>query len=303
MEQQRFGRNVRYVGCLMLACVLSAGAISLSFARPAPAATTVTMVGAGDIADCRNRNDEATAKLVSKIRGTVFTLGDSVYDRGTAAEFRNCYSPSWGKFKKRTKPAVGNHEYYTNNASPYYNYFGTRAGKPSKGYYSYNRGAWHIVVLNSNCDKVGGCGPTSQQGTWLRRDLRRDKSRCTMAYFHHPLYASGDQVQTNSVRPFWDMLQTDRADVILAGHAHRYERLAPQTPGGVRSKNGIRQFIVGTGGKPASGPAGAKDDNSQVVGDNTPGVLKLDLRSKGYSWKFIPIAGKSFRDSGKQQCH
>lgn len=296
--------NVGYGACLLLACILGVGAISLSLARPAPAATTATMVGAGDIADCGNNRDEATARLLGRIGGTVFTLGDSVYDRGTSAEFRNCYAPSWGKYKRRTKPASGNHEYYTDNAAPYYSYFGARAGSPNKGYYSYNRGAWHVVVLNSNCDKIGGCGETSRQGKWLRADLARDKSRCTLAYFHHPLYASGTKVQTTSVRPFWDMLHADGADVILAGHAHRYERLAPQTPGGFRSyKNGIRQFIVGTGGKPPSGPAGAKDDNSQVLNDSTPGVLKLNLHPRAYSWKFVPVAGKTFTDSGKQRCH
>lgn len=159
--EEHFRRTFGYGGCLMLACLLAAGAISLSFARPAPAATTVTMVGAGDIADCDNVRDEATAKLLGKIGGTIFTLGDNVYERGTSAEFRDCYAPSWGKYKKRTKPATGNHECYTNNAAPYYDYFGARAGNANKGYYSYNRGAWHVVVLNSNCEKVGGCGTTS----------------------------------------------------------------------------------------------------------------------------------------------
>ncbi|MBA3610978.1 MAG: metallophosphoesterase [Rubrobacter sp.] len=301
---RRARTTVGYGGCLLLACLLGFGAISFSLARPVPAATTVTMVGAGDIADCGNTRDEATARLLGRIRGTIFTLGDNVYDRGTRAEFRNCYAPSWGKYKKRTRPAAGNHEYYTNNAAPYYNYFGARAGNLNKGYYSYNRGAWHVVVLNSNCDKVDGCGTTSRQGRWLRADLARDDSKCTLAYFHHPLYASGDKVQTESVRPFWNMLHADGADVILAGHAHRYERFAPQTPAGVRSpKNGIRQFIVGTGGKPPSSEAGPSDDNSQILNDNTPGVLKLNLGTASYNWKFVPIAGKKFTDSGSDRCH
>ena len=299
------GRSKRTIGygvCLLLACVLAVGAVSLSLARPAPAAAPVTLVGAGDIADCDNRRDEATAKLLGKIPGTIFALGDNVYDRGTRPEFRDCYDPSWGRYKNRTKPAAGNHEYYTGNGAPYYEYFGARAGGPKRGYYSYDRGAWHIVVLNSNCEKVGGCGTTSPQGKWLRNDLAADRSRCTLAYFHHPLYASGDNVQTASVRPFWDMLDADGAEVILAGHAHRYERFAPQTPGGTRDPDGIRQFIVGTGGKPPLGDAGARDDNSQVLNDNTPGVLKLSLADNSYGWKFVPIAGKTFTDSGNYRC-
>lgn len=300
----RRGTPLTYVACLMLACAIAVAVALTVGAGPAPGAQrSFTLVGAGDIADCGLKNDEATARLVKNIRGTVFTLGDNVYDRGTRAEFRNCYSPSWGAFKKRTKPSSGNHEYYTNNGKPYYDYFGKRAGKPSRGYYSYDRGAWHIVVLNSNCEKVGGCEATSPQGRWLSRDLQNNPSRCTLAYWHHPLFASGTAVQTNSVKPFWDILHRYGAEMVLSGHAHRYERHRPMSPSGQRDPNGIRQFIVGTGGKPPSGEIGTTDPNSVVKNDDTPGVLRLSLRSDSYSWKFVPIAGKTFTDAGKGNCH
>jgi acid phosphatase type 7 len=288
-----------YAGCVLLACVAAILIASPILGR----SSAVTLVGAGDIADCGIKADSATAKLLGRIPGTVFTLGDNVYDNGTRQEFRNCYDPTWGKYKKRTKPTAGNHDYYTNNAAPYYDYFGARAGSPRRGYYSYNRGAWHIVALNSNCAKVGGCGASSTQGEWLKRDLARSDAKCTLAYFHEPLFSSGQGTETTEVKPFWEMLHNRDADVILAGHAHSYERFAPQTPGGKYSANGIRQFVVGTGGKPALNPFGATAPNSQRKNDKTPGVLKLTLKPASYEWKFVPIAGKDFRDSGSDACH
>lgn len=262
----------------------------------------VTLVGAGDIAYCGGTRDTATARLLANIPGTVFTLGDNVYDNGTASEFKNCYRPTWGKFKKRTRPSPGNHDYYSPEARPYYNYFGRRAGRASRGYYSYNRGAWHIIALNSNCGKVGGCGVRSKQGRWLRRDLARHPRKCTLAYFHHPLFSSN--APDTAVRPFWQILHKRNADVILSGHAHSYERFAPQTPGGRKNiKRGIRQFTVGTGGKPPLRPFAKRPPNIQVRNDKTPGVLKLDLNRGSYKWKFVAVAGKTFTDSGTNQCH
>jgi acid phosphatase type 7 len=251
----RKGRSMRKSTLLVLASMALALALACMAAIlttvPSVAQTaTVTLVGAGDIASCNYTADSATARLVGSIPGTVFTLGDNVYPDGTIKQFRNCYEPTWGKYKKRTKPSVGNHEYRTPEASGYFNYFGARAGVPSEGYYSYRRGSWHIVVLNSNCEKVGGCGRRSPQGRWLRRDLANHQARCTLAYFHHPLYSTGDNTATPEVKPFWRILYDRGADVILSGHAHRYERFAPIIPGGVRSaEKGIRQFVVGTGGQ------------------------------------------------------
>jgi len=264
---------------------------------------TVTLVGAGDIARCDSAADRATARLLRKTKGTVFTLGDHAYPDGTRQQFRDCYRPTWGKYKKRTKPAVGNHEYHTPGARPYFEYFGKKAGKPGRGYYSYDRGSWHIVALNSNCDEVG-CRSRSRQAGWLRRDLRKHRSRCTLAYFHHPLYASGRDEDNPEVRPFWTILHNRGADVILSAHAHRYERFAPMTPSGKRSvKRGIRQFIVGTGGAPGQAQKGPNDPRMQAKRVGTPGVLKLRLGSGSYRWKFVPVANRSFTDSGKDRCH
>jgi hypothetical protein len=207
---------------MLLACAAAALTAMPSFGK----ARTVTLVGAGDIARCDDRSDRATARLLGKIRGTVFTLGDNAYPDGTRAQFRGCYGHTWGKYKKRTRPAVGNHEYHTRRARPYFDYFGARAEKPGRGYYSYDRGDWHIVALNSNCEEVG-CGAGSRQAHWLRRDLRKHRARCTLAYFRHPLYASGRDDSPERVRRFWTILHKRDADVILSAHAHRYERYAP----------------------------------------------------------------------------
>jgi hypothetical protein len=287
---------------MLVAC----GAALLAAVPVVGQTASVTLVGAGDIAGCSQEGrSSATANLLGKIGGTVYTLGDNVQGQGDINEFRNCYDPTWGKYKKRTRPTVGNHEYHTAGAKPYFDYFGWRAGRPSQGYYSYERGSWHIVALNSNCNKVGGCGSLSPQGSWLRRDLAANPSRCTLAYFHHPLYASGKGTATPQVKPFWNTLYNRGADLILSGHAHRYERYAPITPGGVRDpENGIRQFVVGTGGEPGgseSYPASAP--NMQVMKTGTPGVLKLNLGAGSYAWKFVPVAGKTFTDSGTGRCH
>jgi hypothetical protein len=279
-------------------------AVELTAAPGASKTQTVTLVGAGDIAGCDFKTDRKTARLLGKIPGTVFTLGDNVYPDGTREQFRDCYDPTWGKYKKRTMPTAGNHDYHTAGAKPYFNYFGWRAGKPSRGYYSYDRGAWHIVVLNSNCEEVGGCGVRSRQGRWLRRNLRKHRGRCTLAYFHHPLRASGRVEDSPEVKPFWHILYNHHADVILNGHAHRYERFARITPSGERSSaRGIRQFIVGTGGAPGGTQHGPDEPRVQAKKVDAPGVLKLHLGSGFYHWKFVPVAGRNYTDSGRARCH
>jgi len=285
-----------------LAILLASMAAVLAAVPSAAQTATVTLVGAGDIAGCGYNQDSATARLLGRIPGTVFTLGDNAYPDGSAEQYRNCYDPTWGKYRKRTKPTAGNHDYHTSGAKPYFDYFGARSGK---GYYSYRRGSWHIVALNSNCNKVGGCGRHSTQGRWLRRDLADHPARCTLAYFHHPLYASGTGSGTPEVKPFWRILYDRGADVILSGHAHRYERYAPITPGGVVDlENGIRQFIVGTGGNSGGGEIYYDQaPGVQVVKLGTPGVLRLNLGAGSYTWKFVPIAGKTWSDSDTDQCH
>lgn len=268
-----------------------------------------TLVGAGDIASCSYDRDQATANLLANVSGTVFTLGDNAYPDGTAAQFTNCYHPTWGVEKARTKPSVGNHEYHTPDASGYFGYFGAAAQDPDKGYYSYKRGSWRVVVLNSNCSEVGGCGGRSPQGRWLKQVLTNFTSRCTLAYFHHPLFASTGAASTE-VRPFWKILYSHNADVILSGHAHYYERFAPQRPDGTRDRSrGIREFVVGTGGaaplQPMTSPRAANSqiDSEKAPGTTAYGVLKLDLYAGSYAWKFRPVAGESFTDSGNDQCH
>ena len=266
-------------------------------------AASVVLVGAGDISSCSNNNDEATAKLLSSIGGTVFTAGDNAYNSGTATEFSNCYDPTWGRHKARTKPSVGNHEYATANASGYFRYFGAAAGVPSKGYYSYNLGNWHIVALNSMCENVGGCGATSPMLTWLKQDLAANPKKCTLAYFHHPLFSSGTHGNQPKMRPSWDVLYAANADVVVNGHDHNYERFAPQRPDGTLApRKGIREFVVGTGGAELRAFDSIKP-NSQVRNADTYGVLKLTLNRRGYSWKFVPVAGKTFTDSGSKRCH
>ena len=289
------------VVALATAALAVVAIVSLYVGRPAQAASVV-MVGAGDIAHCSTTTDEATAKLLDGISGTVFTLGDNAYNSGTSAEFANCYNPTWGRHKARTKPSVGNHEYLTSGASGYFNYFGAAAGDPKKGYYSYDRGAWHVVVLNSNCSNVS-CAVGSPQEQWLRADLAAHPNKCTLAYFHAPLYSSGQHGNSTSVRPFWEALYKANADVVLSGHDHNYERFAPQNPyGAFDSARGIREFVVGTGGTYLR-PFGTIKPNSQSRNASTPGVLKLTLNSGGYAWKFVPVASKTFTDSGTASCH
>jgi acid phosphatase type 7 len=284
---------------VLLACMAAA----LTAVPGAGQPRTVTLVGAGDIADCDTRADSATAKLLGRIPGTVFTLGDNAYPHGTAAQFRNCYDPTWGRFKKRTKPTAGNRDYDTTGAKPYFNYFGAQAGKPGRGYYSYDRGTWHIVALNSNCGEVGGCGSQSPQGRWLRSNLANHRSRCTLAYFHHPLFSSGQNGNHTEMRPTWQTLYAANADVVVNGHDHSYERFAPQRPDGTYARHkGIRQFVVGTGGASLS-RFGTVKRNSQVRNATTHGVLKLTLKPRSYAWKFVPVAGKTFTDSGTTRCH
>jgi acid phosphatase type 7 len=284
---------------MLLACMVAVLTAVGGVGKP----QTVTLVGAGDIAGCDARSDRKTARLVGKIPGTVFTLGDHAYHNGTRSQFRNCYDPTWGKYKKRTRPTAGNHDYRTAGAKPYFNYFRWRAGRP-RGYYSYDRGSWHIVALNSNCYEVGGCDWKSAQGRWLRRDLAENRTRCTLAYFHHPLYASGRGEESLKVKPFWHILYNHHADVILSGHAHRYERFARIKPSGERSSaRGIRQFIVGTGGAEAEAQQGPDEPRVQAKKVGAPGVLKLELGSGYYRWKFVPVAGRNYTDSGRARCH
>ncbi len=272
-------------------------------ATPPPPSDSPVVVGAGDIASCSSTGDEATASLLDGIAGTVYTTGDNAYESGTTDEFENCYEPSWGRHKARTKPSVGNHEYDTPGASGYFSYFGAAAGDPSEGYYSYNLGEWHIISLNSMCENVGGCGASSPMLTWLKNDLAANPQPCTLAYWHHPLFSSGPHGNQTKMKPTWDALYAANVDVVLNGHDHVYERFAPQTPSGVADPaSGIREFVVGSGGRSHYEFSTIKP-NSEVLNSDTYGVLKLTLNSSSYAWEFVPEAGKTFTDSGSTNCH
>ena len=274
-------------------------------ANPAAVAGGVpVLVGAGDIAFCGDlAGAEATAKLLDSIPGVVFTAGDNAYKSGTAEEFKNCYQPTWGRHKDRTRPAVGNHEFHSNSATPYFDYFGARAGDPSQGYYSYELGTWHIVVLNSECAEVGGCQQGSREEKWLSSDLDAHPAHCTLAYWHKPLFSSGAKHGNDpEMKAFWTDLYKHKATIVINGHDHDYERFAPQDPDGKPDSRGIREFVAGTGGRSLR-PFAAPLPTSEVRNDDTFGVLKLTLHADRYEWQFIPQAGKTFHDSGEGFCH
>jgi hypothetical protein len=265
--------------------ILATLATALSLLAPAPP----TLVAAGDIASCRSTGDEATAALVARIPGTVAVLGDAVYERGTAQEFRTCYS--WARFRGRTRAALGNHEYGSGSASAAIAYFGL----PGSGYYAYDLGDWRVVVLNSNCRPAGGCERGSPQQRWLAADLAAHPARCTVAYMHHPRFSSGLHGSDATVAPLWTTLARGGADVVLAGHDHHYERFAPF--------QGIRSFVVGSGGR-SHYPVLRRlsRPKSATLDDGTYGVLRLTLHAESYDWRFVPVPGATYSDSGTSRC-
>jgi hypothetical protein len=269
---------------------------------------TYVLVGAGDIAGCKDLDGaRATAKLLEKISGTVFAAGDLAYEYGTAANFQNCYDPTWGEFKTRTKPALGNHEYGEPAATGYFQYWGAAAGPVGKGFYSFDLGSWHIVALNTNCGAkdLGGCGKGSPQEEWLRKDVAEHPDACVLAFGHHALFSSGIS-KSHAVHPelkeLWEDLYAAHAALVLAGHEHSYERFGPQDPDGhADPANGIREIVVGTGGR-SHDPLGFAMANSEVRNTDTYGVIKLVLTPGHYTWEFIPEEGKTFTDSGSGDC-
>jgi hypothetical protein len=290
----------RALAALTCAAVLG-GAVALIGPVAAQAADPV-LVGAGDIADCGRTADGATAALLDGIAGTVFTLGDNAYPSGRAADYRDCYGPTWGRHKARTRPSAGNHDYLTADASGYFDYFGAQAGPQGRGYYAYDAGTWRIIVLDSNCSEVGGCSGSSPQGRWLASELAAASGRDVLAYWHHPLYSSGAHGGTTAVRGLWELLYAAGADVILSGHDHDYERFAPQDPWGNRDDAfGLRQFVVGTGGAGLRSRA-SQEPHSEVFA-SAHGVLRLTLRPGAYEWAFVPVAGGTFTDAGTAVTH
>jgi hypothetical protein len=313
---------VGWTSCLLLltACCVPTGCsrqehpsvvehrVDPSPSQAPPDGQTFTLVGAGDIASCENiEGARATAKLLEHIPGTIFAAGDLAYEKGTAAEFQNCYNTTWGEFKARTRPVPGNHEYGEPTASAYFKYWGKQAGPEGKGYYSYDLGSWHIVALNTNCtvQGLGGCAKGSPEEEWLRQDLAGHPDVCILAYSHQALFSSG-LLKTHAIHPelkeFWQDLYAAHAALFLVGHEHSYERFAPQDPEGhSEPERGIREIVVGTGGR-SHDPLGFAIPNSEVRNASTYGILKLTLTPGHYVWQFIPVEGESFTDSGSGEC-
>lgn len=280
------------------ACQLSQSAVE---AVPDPDGPPV-LVGAGDIATCGGEGDEATAELVAEIPGTVFVLGDAVYENGSIDEYNSCYEASWGRFRERTRPAPGNHDYKTRNAGGYFTYFGELAGARGDGWYSYELGGWHIVVLNSNCSRVDDCRADSEQLEWLKDDLAASDAECTLAYWHHSRFSSGaEHGSQRQVGAFWEVLYEAGAEAVISAHDHIYERFGRQDPSGAADNLGIRQFTVGTGGKGGQG-ADEPIANSEVLIEGEPGVLKVELGDGELHWDFISVENGSM-DSGQEACH
>jgi hypothetical protein len=264
-----------------------------------PPSPPQTLVGAGDIAWCQYAGAEQTARLVQGIGGQVFTAGDNAYLDGSLQNFRDCYEPTWGRFKDRTRPVAGNHEFDTDRSgSGYYSYFGASASPATQGYYSYDLGDWHIVALNSAMPMDTG----SAQLRWLEADLVANPRRCTAAIWHHPLFTSGPNGPQTFTRAAWRVLYDANADLIVNGHDHLYERFAPQDADGRRDPaRGLRQFTVGTGGAQLYALATLSPNSErQIV--NTWGVIRFTLSSGSYEWQFVPVAGGA-PDSGRADCH
>jgi acid phosphatase type 7 len=262
--------------------------------------------GAGDIA-IENGHADDTARLLDLIGGEIFTLGDNAYPNGSRDNFHGIFNRTWGRHLGRIHPAPGNHEYGSPGAQPYFEYFGEAAGLFGQGYYSYDRGAWHMISLNSNMREAGSgvdVSPNSPQGQWLQADLAANKTKCTVAYWHHPLFSSGQNGDNPWMREFFRLLWNANVDLLLTGHDHLYERFAPQDADGrADPARGIREFVVGTGGVPLYNFMTTKPNSEVRITENAWGVLKLTLLADSYQWEFITAPNGAVRDGGTGTCH
>jgi acid phosphatase type 7 len=276
--------------------------------------TSVTVMAAGDIAKCSSDAHMQTATLVkSRTPDAVLALGDLAYPNGSIEEFVDCYGSSWGAFRSITRPAIGNHEYHAPNAGPYFAYFCGSAGEPFKGYYSFDIGPWHAVSLNSNCgsdgdlpsgtrESFGGCTADSPQARWLKEDLAKHRSQCTVAYWHHPRFSSSAlHGNADFMRDMVAILDEAKVDLVLNGHVHSYERFEPQDADGrATARPGLREIVVGSGGGGLVAFGDARP-NSGYRNNTDYGALELMLRSDGYTWSFLSTAGNML-DSGEDRC-
>lgn len=293
--------------CLSLPLLLAALACAPAAARE----PGYTIYAAGDIARCAGTAPEwsaaaATADIVAAglantARAAVLTLGDHTYPVGAASEFRDCYGPTWGRFRERTYPAPGNREYLTRGAAGYFGYFGAVA---ARGHYSVELGGWRLISLDSNLAPDAHAA----QLAWLKQELARHPVRCTLAYWHHPLYSSGGHGSIAQMKDVWEALYRTGAEIVLSGHDHDYERFAPQDADGrLDTARGIRQFVVGTGGAFPT-PFLHFAANSEARDANRTGVLKLLLKEGGYEWEFLEASYDGFPngappDRGAGVCH
>ncbi len=324
-----YGREHSSNGPQLKVAVSRGGSARTSTPSPAASAAapdataegdTITIVAAGDIAcdpssgsfnagngTSTNCRQKYTAEAVEEINPDyVLGLGDMQYEEGFLDSYTQSYDRSWGRFKDKTfTVAGGSHDFY--GGGDFYAYWGDRAGAgPSKNWFSLDTGGWHVVFLNSYCDKVGGCEPGSEQYEWLQADLASNAQPCTMALWHEPRYSSGPRHgDEEDVDPLWDLLYDHGADLLLTAHDHNYQRFAPMDAQGERDDvRGLRQFVVGTGGKSLD-PVEEDEarPNSEVGQGHTYGVLALMLQPDGYSWEFVPEAGETFTDKGSGVCH
>lgn len=256
--------------------------------------TDPVLIGAGDMGTCASTNDEATARLLDSVAGTVFTAGDNDYvDATPPPAYGVCFDSTWGRHKWRVRPAAGDDD----SLSGYFSYFGAAAHGP-KGYYSYDLGTWHVIVLNS------AVAVDSAQVQWLRADLAAHPALCTVAISHRPRFSSGNSGSSSGQTPYFQTLDEAGADLVLDGNDHDYERFAPQAPDQTPDPDsGIAEIVVGTGGKSHGGINLPLEKNSVVQNADTYGVLRLVLHPTAYDWRFIPVAGRTFTDSGSGTCH
>jgi hypothetical protein len=273
------------------------------------------LVAAGDIACAPTSRDPCrqadTVAVIERLQpDLVLPLGDNQYESGALSDYLAVYNLTWGRLRPLSRPVPGNHEYLTENATGYFDYFNGRgnftgpAGDRDKGYYSYDFAGWHFIALNSNCGEIrGGCGRGSPQEVWLRDDLQRHQTHCALAYAHHPRFSSGINGSANYLAPLWQTLYEFNVDVVLVGHDHHYERFAPQRADGTPDpERGIRQFVVGTGGRSIT-PFRTILPNSEVQDTTSFGVLSLKLGSGGYVWQFVATPGMPLEDGGISVCH
>ena len=284
------------LAALASACAEQPGSEMAPTGVAAEVTAPAIVIAAGDISGCAHfYKDQETADMVAGMPGTILPLGDLVYQNGTRWQFKNCYDPTWGPLRSRSRPTPGNHEYRTDQAGPYYEYFGERAGPPGKGYYTYTLGTWRIYSLNSERD-------IPAQTKWLRRELNNNPSKCVLAYWHKPYYTSGPVPPTPALRPLFHELWRAKAEVVLSGHQHSYERFEPQDADSNYRKRGVRQFVIGTGGAQLERPTGPMAKHSKVHYVEGWGVLELTLDTEKYSWRFVPIPGSPQADSGSAKC-